>query len=69
MTRPSFSIAPLPEILIEFLVRAALLEDLGCAGDLTTNAIVPPDLQATTVLAARQAGIVARLDIASPAFA
>ena len=68
MTRPSFSVAPLPAIMVEPLVRAALLEDLGRAGDLTTNAIVPPNLQATTVLAARQPGIVAGLDIASLAF-
>jgi nicotinate-nucleotide pyrophosphorylase (carboxylating) len=54
--------------MVEPLVRAALLEDLGRAGDLTTNAIVPPDLQATTVLVARQPGIVAGLDIASLAF-
>jgi nicotinate-nucleotide pyrophosphorylase (carboxylating) len=68
MTRSSFSVAPLPEIMIEPLVRTALLEDLGRGGDLTTNAIVPPDLQATIVLAARQSGIVAGLDVASLAF-
>jgi nicotinate-nucleotide pyrophosphorylase (carboxylating) len=54
--------------MIEPLVRAALLEDLGRAGDLTTNAIVPPDLQATTSLVARQPGIVAGLDVASLVF-
>jgi nicotinate-nucleotide pyrophosphorylase (carboxylating) len=68
MTRPSFSVAPLPELMFEPLVRAGLLEDLGRAGDLTTNAIVPPDLQTTTVLAAREPGIVAGLDVASLAF-
>jgi nicotinate-nucleotide pyrophosphorylase (carboxylating) len=68
MTRSSFSAVPLPEIMIEPLVRAALLEDLGRAGDLTTNAIVPPDLQAAVVLAAREPGIVAGLDAASLAF-
>lgn len=68
MTPLSFSVAPLPSIMVEPLVRAALLEDLGRAGDLTTNAIVPPDLQATTSLVARQPGIVAGLDVASLAF-
>lgn len=68
MTPRSFSVAPLPSIMVEPLVRAALLEDLGRAGDLTTNAIVPPDLQATTSLVARQPGIVAGLDAVSLAF-
>ncbi len=61
-------VAPLPEIMIEPLVRAALLEDLGRAGDITTNAIVPADARAVTVLAARQAGVVAGLDAAALAF-
>ena len=38
---------PLPTIMIEPTVRAALLEDLGRAGDLTTDAIVPADLVAS----------------------
>jgi nicotinate-nucleotide pyrophosphorylase (carboxylating) len=50
------------------LVRATLAEDLGHAGDLTTDAIVPVDRQAVTVLAARQQGIIAGLDIARLAF-
>jgi nicotinate-nucleotide pyrophosphorylase (carboxylating) len=54
--------------MIEPLVRAALLEDLGRAGDITTNAIVPPDIRATTRLVARQAGIIAGLDLAGLAF-
>jgi nicotinate-nucleotide pyrophosphorylase (carboxylating) len=58
----------LPPLLFEQLVRAALVEDLGRAGDLTTDAIVPPDLRATTVLAARQPGVVAGLDVAAQAF-
>jgi nicotinate-nucleotide pyrophosphorylase (carboxylating) len=62
------SLTPLPAIMIEPLVRAALLEDLGRAGDLTTDAIVPADLTATTVLAARQPGVVAGLDAAILAF-
>lgn len=59
---------PLPAIMLEPLVRAALLEDLGRAGDLTTDAIVPKEQQATTVLAARQPGVVAGLDLATLAF-
>ena len=36
------TLSPLPILMIEAPVRAALLEDLGRAGDLTTDAIVPP---------------------------
>ncbi|WP_353642649.1 carboxylating nicotinate-nucleotide diphosphorylase [Mesorhizobium sp. WSM2239] len=62
------NLSPLPAILLEPLVRAALLEDFGRAGDLTTDAIVPKDLRATTVLVARQTGVVAGLDLAMLAF-
>ena len=58
----------LPDIMIEPLVRMALLEDLGRAGDLTTDAIVPAGHRATTLLVARQAGVVAGLDLARLAF-
>jgi nicotinate-nucleotide pyrophosphorylase (carboxylating) len=52
----------LPTIMIEPLVRMALLEDLGRAGDLTTDAIVPIDRRTTTLLVARQPGVVAGID-------
>jgi nicotinate-nucleotide pyrophosphorylase (carboxylating) len=60
---------PLARIIVEPLVRAALLEDLGRAGDLTTDAIVPAGLVARTALVAREAGVVAGLDLAKLAFA
>lgn len=47
------------DLLIEPTVRAALLEDLGRAGDLTTDAIVPADQVGTVALVARDAGVVA----------
>ena len=59
---------PLPAVMLEPMLRAALLEDLGRAGDLTTDAIVPPGLLATTSLVARQPGTVAGLDLAALAF-
>ena len=59
---------PLPPIMIEPLVRMALLEDLGRAGDLTTDAVVPAGHRATTLLVARQTGVVAGLDLARLAF-
>ncbi len=64
----SASLPPLPEVMLEPLVRAALLEDLGRAGDITTNAIVPADLMASARLVAREPGIVAGLDLARLAF-
>jgi len=65
---PTPALAPLARILIEPLVRAALLEDLGRAGDITTAAVVPAELEARTALIARQAGVVAGLDLARLAF-
>ena len=56
-------IPPLPEVMLEPLVRAALLEDLGRAGDLTTDAIVPAGARASAAFAARQSGVVAGLDL------
>ncbi len=54
--------------MIEPLVAAALREDLGRAGDLTTDAIVPIDARARMTIRARQPGVVAGLDLARLAF-
>jgi nicotinate-nucleotide pyrophosphorylase (carboxylating) len=54
--------------LIEPLVRAALAEDLGRAGDLTTDTVIPAAARARGVLNARRAGVVAGLDVAAMAF-
>ncbi|CAN5570963.1 carboxylating nicotinate-nucleotide diphosphorylase [soil metagenome] len=62
------TVSPLPALMLEPLVRAALLEDLGRAGDVTTDAIVPASARAETALVARQPGIVAGLDLAATAF-
>ena len=62
------TIPPLPDLLIEPVVHAALLEDLGRAGDLTTDAIVPATAKAKTALVARQHGVVAGLAAAATAF-
>ena len=62
------SVPPLPTIIIEPLVRAALAEDLGRAGDITTDSIVPAEARAETVLVAREPGVVAGLDLAALAF-
>lgn len=54
----------LPRIVIEPLVRAALLEDLGRAGDLTTDAIIGADQTATVQLVSREPGVIAGGDCA-----
>jgi len=54
-------IAPLPDLLIAETVRAALAEDLGRAGDITSLACVPAEARLRAVFAARQAGVVAGL--------
>ena len=58
----------LPALVVEDLVRAALLEDLGQAGDITTDACVPADTQGTGVLRARRPGTIAGLAFAATAF-
>jgi nicotinate-nucleotide pyrophosphorylase (carboxylating) len=55
--------------MIEQAVRAALLEDLGRAGDITTDAVVPAGAMANCALVAREPGVVAGLDFCRMAFA
>ncbi len=59
---------PLPPLLYEPLVRAALLEDLGLAGDLTSEATIPRGTAARGALVAREPGVLAGLDAALLAF-
>jgi len=60
--------AELPKPLVEKAVRAALAEDLGRAGDITSAATIPPDTVARAVIAARKPGVIAGLDLARTAF-
>jgi len=55
-------------LIIEPIVRAALVEDLGRAGDITTEAIVSEAAEIEAVIAARQPGVVAGLEAACLAF-
>lgn len=59
---------PLPEIMIEPCIRAALLEDLGRSGDITTDAIIDGHIHTHVLLNAREHGVVAGLDFARMAF-
>ena len=52
----------LPDILIEPIVRAALAEDLGRAGDVTGQACIPADARMRAVFAARRPGVLAGID-------
>lgn len=60
--------APLPDFLLEPLVRAALTEDLSPMGDVTTRAVVPAGVRYAARLNAREAGVVSGMQIAALAF-
>lgn len=55
---------PLPNIILDPIVRLALAEDLGRAGDLTTDATIPPELPLTAHIRARKSGRLAGMDAA-----
>jgi nicotinate-nucleotide pyrophosphorylase (carboxylating) len=50
---------PLPDLLIEPVVRAALAEDLGRAGDITSAACIDADARIEARFVSRKAGVVA----------
>lgn len=52
-----------PRAVVEALIAAALAEDLGEVGDLTTLATVPADRQATGLVVARASGTIAGLGL------
>src|SRR5690606_15492354 len=69
MTRPllpvaMLSVAPLPDIVIEPLVRLALSEDFGRAGDITSDAVIPPETKMVAAFVAREPGVAAGYDAA-----
>jgi nicotinate-nucleotide pyrophosphorylase (carboxylating) len=60
---------PLPDLLIAPIVQAALAEDLGRAGDVTSQACVPADARLRAVFTARKPGVIAGLSCARLAIA
>ncbi|WP_421936167.1 carboxylating nicotinate-nucleotide diphosphorylase [Phenylobacterium sp.] len=58
---PFPTIEPLPDLIVAPVVRAALAEDLGRAGDITAQACVPADARLTADFAARRGGVVSGL--------
>ena len=61
-------LAPLPVAAYEPIVRAALAEDLGEAGDITSAALLPREQDAKAVLRSREAGVAAGVEAARLAF-
>ncbi len=62
-------IAPLPDLLINPIILAALAEDLGRAGDVTASACIAPEARLSVAYRARQDGRLAGLDCARLAIA
>ena len=63
------TLQPLPQAILEAVVRGALAEDLGRAGDITSQACIPPGARLAAAFTVRQAGVVAGLDCARLALA
>ena len=58
----------LPTLLVRDAVAAALREDMGLAGDITSLATIPAEATATAVMDCREEGTLAGLDVAREAF-
>lgn len=55
-------------LMVEDQVRAALIEDLGRAGDITTYATIGPEKTARAALNSREDGVIAGIELARAAF-
>ena len=64
----SFALTPLPPTLYQPAVENALAEDLGRAGDITSQAVVPAAAQVRVTIRSRKPGRLAGLDIAAAVF-
>ncbi|MFV0359310.1 carboxylating nicotinate-nucleotide diphosphorylase [Tropicimonas sp.] len=62
------TLPPLPDMILEPMVRAALMEDLGTMGDITTRTVIPQGMTHTAHLRAREGGVVSGMQIARIAF-
>ncbi|MBW7056322.1 carboxylating nicotinate-nucleotide diphosphorylase [Paracoccus bogoriensis] len=61
-------IPPLPDLVLEPLIRAALTEDLGMNGDITTRTVIPAGIQCQAAIRAREAGVASGMQLAALAF-
>ena len=59
---------PLPDLILEPMVRAALLEDFGAFGDVTARAVIPTGTRAAARMVAREAGVLSGMQVAALAF-
>lgn len=62
------ALPPLPDLVLEPLIRAALAEDLGTWGDITTRTVIPAGTRYQARLRARETGITSGMQIAAIAF-
>ncbi|WP_420567797.1 carboxylating nicotinate-nucleotide diphosphorylase [Thalassovita sp.] len=60
--------APLPDLILEPMVRNALMEDLGQYGDVTTRAVIPAGTTYNARINAREDGVVSGMQVAAIAF-
>ena len=63
------TLQPPPQAILEAVVRGALAEDLGRAGDITSQACIPPGARLAAAVTVRQRGVVAGLECARLALA
>jgi nicotinate-nucleotide pyrophosphorylase (carboxylating) len=68
VSRDTSFMRPMPDLLVEPLVRAALEEDLGKAGDITSALTIAEGTQSSARIMARRPGVVAGLNCAQIAF-
>ncbi|MGB0719513.1 MAG: carboxylating nicotinate-nucleotide diphosphorylase [Bdellovibrionales bacterium] len=55
-------------LIIEPIIRQALLEDLGHGNDITSENIIPPEVQTTAIMHAREKGVIAGIRVAESVF-
>jgi len=58
----------LPNLILEPMIRHALMEDLGQNGDVTTRAVIPADTVYDARINAREHGVVSGMQVAEIAF-
>ena len=64
----SEALPALPRQLVATAVATALAEDLGLAGDVTTQATIPAETRAGGAIAARKPGVIAGMQLVEAAF-
>lgn len=62
------SFSTVPDLILEPMVRNALLEDLGSYGDVTTRAVIPASTTYDARINAREVGVVSGMQVAALAF-